>query len=315
MLISIIIPCYNAEKWIVETLESVFYQSGDYLKEVIVINDGSTDKSEEIIKSDFPDVNIIKTNNQGPSVARNIGTQESSGEFLQYLDADDLLADGKLKKQFDLLAKTKADVAYGNWQKLRKNENNNYIKSEVVRKELENPEIELIGTFWCPPAVYLFRRSIVEKVGGWNEDLPIIQDARFVLDCALHGGKFAYYNEVMAYYRIHGSDSVSKKDSAGFVRDCYINACQVEEWWKKNGGLTEERIKALEHCLGYVTRASYNDDRETFSDAYTKLINLNKDYIPKSGTTTDRFLLATKILGYKNALFLSKYFKKMKKPL
>jgi len=311
--ISVIIPCYNAQEWIGETLESVFRQEGDYKLEVIVVDDGSTDKCADIIKIDFPEVNLIQTKNQGPSKARNIGTQESTGEYIQYLDADDLLANGKLKKQFDLLEDTGADVSYGNWQKLEKNDEGEFCKSELVKRELINPEIDLFGTFWCPPAVYLFRRNMVEKVGGWNESLPIIQDARYALDCALHGGEFEYCNDIMAYYRVHNSDSVSKKDSVGFVRDCYINACQVEEWWIENGGLTEERKNALENCLGYVTRASYNHDKETFYDAYNKLIGLNKDYIPEKGVTTDHLLLATKIFGYKNALFISKYFNKLKK--
>lgn len=311
-LTSVVIPCYNAEKWIFDTLESIFSLNNNIPLEVIVVDDGSTDKSVDIVKSNFLDVNIIKIKNQGPSVARNIGTANASGDYIQYLDADDLLYKGKIEKQINLLEKTGADVAYGNWQKLRKGDDGEYHKSEIVRRQLINPEIDLFTTFWCPPAVYLFRKKIVEKVGEWNVTLPIIQDARFALDCALNDAEFFYCDEIMAYYRVHNSDSVSKRDSLAFVRDCYTNTCQIEKWWNENGGMTEDRKNALENCLGYITLASFKNDKETYQNAYLKLFDINAEYIPNKGVVSDKLILASKIFGYQNALFLSYYYNKIK---
>ena len=103
--VSVIIPCYNAAPWIREALQSVMEQRLDDA-EVIVIDDGSTDNSAEIVEKEFPSVRLVRTKNQGPSKARNLGTKLSIGRFLQYLDADDTLLPGKLKIQLQALRET-----------------------------------------------------------------------------------------------------------------------------------------------------------------------------------------------------------------
>ena len=96
--ISVIIPCYNAANWIAEALQSVVRQGLADL-EVIVVDDGSTDESVKIAEKDFPFARLIKTENQGASKARNLGTRASTGEFIQYLDSDDLLLPQKFHNQ------------------------------------------------------------------------------------------------------------------------------------------------------------------------------------------------------------------------
>jgi cellulose synthase/poly-beta-1,6-N-acetylglucosamine synthase-like glycosyltransferase len=116
-VISIVIPCYNAARWLAATLASVLSQRGVDL-DVISVDDGSTDETSEVVRSICPDARIIRTENQGPNAARNLGTSFSSGEFVQHLDADDLLAPDKLAIQVAALEQSGADVAYGDWQKL-----------------------------------------------------------------------------------------------------------------------------------------------------------------------------------------------------
>lgn len=307
-LISVIIPCFNAEPWIRQTLNSVISQEIKNL-EIIIIDDGSTDNSAKIIENEFPFVHLIKTENQGPSKTRNLGTKLSKGEFIQYLDADDLLAPGKLKLQLEALKMSGADVAYGDWQKLIKGPDGEYIKKEVVRREIQNPEIDLFTDFWCPPAAYLFRRGIVEKVGGFNEGLPIIQDARFSLDCALFGARFVYCEGIMAYYREPSKSSVSKRDPVGFIRDCLHNVMEVEKWWQDHGGINEERRKALLKVYGYVARASFEKDKSTFESVYRTLNMLNPGYIPEEPKLLK---LASLLLGYRRAEMLALWYRKMK---
>ncbi len=91
-LVSILIPCYNAEAWLAQTLESALAQTWSPT-EIIVVDDGSKDRSLEIAKAFEPrGVKVISQHNQGASAARNRAFQESQGDFIQYLDADDLLA-------------------------------------------------------------------------------------------------------------------------------------------------------------------------------------------------------------------------------
>jgi len=209
----------------------------------------------------------------------------------------------------EALEKTGADVAYGDWQKLVKTLEGKYVKQDEVKRKLQNPEIGLFTDFWCPPAAYLFRRSIVERVGGWNESLPIIQDARFALDCAFHGGRFAYCEGIMAYYRVHSAQSVSMRDPIGFTRDCLRNAIEIEMWWQEHGGIDEERRQALLKVYGYVAKASFVKDRLTFEGAYQALERLSPGYIPEG----PKYLrLASQLLGYRRAEILALWYRRIK---
>lgn len=307
-LISIIIPCYNNQEWISPAIDSAIGQGLDNY-EIIFIDDGSSDDSAAIIENEFPFVKLIRTKNQGAAKARNIGIKESKGEFIQFLDADDLLSKGKIKKQLEILKRSGADVAYGDWQKLIRGKNGDFEKGEKIQRNLKNSEIDLFTDFWCPPAVYLFRRFIVEKVGGFKESLPIIQDARFALDCALAGAKFVYCPQIMACYRQHIGGSLSKKDWFAFHRDIYNNAKEVEQIWRNQGGLTKECKDALLFVYGYLGRATFKKDQEMFELVLKKLKELTPRYIPKK---PKHLRLVSQIVGYRTAEHIAWWYRKMK---
>lgn len=311
LTISVIIPCFNAEPFIQETLQSVLNQGINGI-EIIVIDDGSTDNSALIVEKQFPSVRSVRTENQGPSKARNLGTKLSKGEFIQYLDADDLLAPGKLKVQSEALQESGADIAYGNWQKLIKTAKGDYIEGEIIIKKLQNPEIDLFIDFWHPPAAYLFRRTIVEKIGGFKENLPIIQDARFALDCSLQGGRFVYCEGIMAYYRMPSVKSVSRQDPVGFNRDCLRNAIEIEEWWENHDGINDRRKRALLKVYGYVARASFEKDKETFEAAYQNLERLKPGYMPERPW---HLRIASWLFGYRNAEGIALWYRNARRKL
>jgi glycosyltransferase involved in cell wall biosynthesis len=311
-LVSVVIPCYNALQWLSLTIKSVIEQNVDGV-EIIVIDDGSTDGSSDIVAKEFPEVHLIRTSNQGPSRARNLGMQASHGQFIQFLDADDLLASGKLKLQLEALNQTNDDVAYGAWQYLVKQSDGTFKLGNIVSRKIQtDPEVELFTDFWCPPAAYLFRRSIVEKTGGFRENLPVIQDARFVLDCALYGGRFIYTEKISGYYRVHSASQVSKKSHIDFNRDVLRNAIQIEQWWKDHGGITSSRLKALMKVYGYVARSSFEKDRTTFEMAYHRLKKLKPRYIPEHPALLS---LTSRIVGYRNAEFVALGYRTIKRRL
>jgi glycosyltransferase involved in cell wall biosynthesis len=309
-LISVLIPCYNAVRWIGNTLESVVLQEVPDL-EVIVIDDGSDDGSADFVERNFSQVRVFRTSNEGASAARNRGLAESSGTFIQFLDADDLLAPGKIKLQVSALQETGADVAYGDWQRLVQSREGEFVKGEIVAREFKRePELELFSNFWCPPAAYLFRRSITEATGGWNRGLRIIQDARFALDCAMQGAKFVYCRGIVAYYRMHGDDSLSRRDPIAFTRDVFKNTCEVEEWWKAHGGLSDERIRSLMDCFEHVARASYEHDRPLFELACSSLSRFTSRYAP---TRPLHMALVSRLVGYRGAEAIALRYRRAKR--
>jgi len=296
--VSVIIPCFNAERWIRQALQSVATQGLDNV-ETIVIDDGSTDESAKIIEKEFPCVNLVKTKHQGASRARNVGTELAKGEFIQYLDADDMLAPDKLKIQIGALSKSGADVAYGDWKEMIYQSDGSFKSGRVRDAEITGPlDIAFFTDAWNPIHSYLFRHSIVERVGGWNEGLPIIQDARFVLDCALQGAKFVYCKGTMAYYTVHYKESLSTKDHVGFIRDCLLNALEVQEWWLKHGGINRDRRRALLRVYGYVAREELKEDKPTFESAYKAINNLIPFYVPEKLRVLN---LLSQLFGYEKA--------------
>ena len=310
VLVSVVIPCFNAALWIGETLQTVVDQNRKDI-EVIAVNDGSTDRTSDLIREQFPFVRLLETENRGVSHARNLGMSIAQGRYLQFLDADDLLTPNKSLIQIAALEKTNSDVAYGDWNRLEADSNGTYrISGTITRKMEASPEIALFTDFWCPLAAYLFRREIVDKVGSWNTDLPIIQDARFTLDCALHGASFTYVPGVAASYRTHDNGSLSTCNRPSALVDQLRNAQQVQQWWMERGGVSEARRAALLKVYGQVARASYETDRSTFDAACLALEQLDPDYIPSSPRS---LAIVSRLTGYRTAESVALRYRRAKR--
>jgi len=293
-LVSVIIPAYNAAQTIVETLDSVFAQTFKNL-EVIVINDGSKDKTLAILEDYSKPINIISTENKGVSHARSSGFKHSKGDYIQYLDADDLLMPKKIELQLEALIMHNADVAYGDWQKFSV-ENNEIIISETIEREIEGDlEIALFTYFWCPPAAILYSKRICEQL-KWNESLPIIQDARYFLDAAIAIGKFVYTKGIMAQYRTGLTNSLSQKSDLKFVQDLYENTKGVYAVWKVDINMDKKSaiINSLRHCINRLSVL----DKSLAKQAIEFLLKIEPDYLP-----VEKGILRTlsKIIGYKHA--------------
>src|SRR4029450_2117030 len=114
MKISVIIPNYNRASTVTETIENMLRQSHQP-DEVIVVDDGSTDKSREVIREFGQRGRLVGQSNQGPAAARNAGLEVASGEFVQFMDSDDVASLNKLELQLDALTHTGAELADWPW--------------------------------------------------------------------------------------------------------------------------------------------------------------------------------------------------------
>jgi hypothetical protein len=297
-LISAVIPCYNARAWVADTVRSALQECASPV-EVLVIDDGSTDGSGALVAAEFPAVRVVATPNRGVSHARNLGIELARGDLFVFLDADDLLPPGRLGRHARLLEETGADVAYGNWQRLRPGTGGRFEPAERVERCLgSEPALELFTAFWCPPGAYTFRRAVVERVGGFSPRLPVIQDARFALDCALHGARFTHDAEVACLYRTHDAGSVSTRSNAAFLRDCLTSAVEVRRWWEGEGGLTAAQRAALVGVLDYVARSSCGVDAECFAAACEQFEQVRAG-APAPGRAATRLL--ARAIGYRRA--------------
>ncbi len=141
MLLSIIIPCYNAEKYIENCLKSLVENSGGILSafEIIAINDGSTDNTLEILESfakKFDTIKVINQNNMGSSVARNKGMENSSGEYIWFIDADDYILANTLEQIISLLIENRPEIiVFQNINRVREDSIFNKIESVGLLKK------------------------------------------------------------------------------------------------------------------------------------------------------------------------------------
>jgi len=318
--VSVIIPCYNAARFLGETIDSVLAQTFRAF-ELIVIDDGSTDATAEIIdryRGRLKGKLIGESGpNRGVSAARNRGTELASGRYLQYLDADDLLRPDALRSKFESLEFSGADIAYTDWQKLVESPSGSFIRGETHSRRCEDvhavPEIAVMRDFWAPPAALLYRREIVDRIGGWNTSLPIVQDGRFLFDALRCGGQLRHVPGVGADYRvIHGGQNLSKRDPAAFMRDWAEDAFQVEAIWRRDGELTSARKGALLHRLGKTTRVLYELDRPAFWRVYRRMQTLDPNYIPQMRRS---IRLASRLFGYPRAEALAMFARRARKIL
>lgn len=306
--ISIIIPSFNAACWIPDALQSVVLQDRIGECEVIVVDDSrSTDDIAGLIRRDFRFARLVTVHEPGPGAARNLGTRLASGEFIQYLDADDRLAAGKIWWQRDLLEKLGGDIAYGDWQYLEPRDGA-YVAGTVIAKKLKDPELDLLTGFWCPTGAYLFRRSIVDQVGGWHGSLHY-EDDRFMHDCAFRGARFVYSPGVMAYYRV-GPRPLWRRDPVVAARDHHRYIHYVEDFWAAHGGIGDPRREALTRCLAALGRRSADLDRVTFEAILDDLERLCPTYIPDG---PPRLRAAARLLGYRRAEMLARHYRNVKR--
>ena len=216
--VSVIIPNYNGAATIESAITSCLKQ-GSFLREIIVIDDFSTDNSKEIVntlKSKFPEkVKLYKNIEKGGNIARNYGFSKSSGHFIQWLDADDVLLGDKFRIQLQGFQKNStADVIYSDWyMDIYDGFNKLKERTEKTKSQYKDFLYEILADNWSVPANYLFRRELAERLNegrGWNPDTKVAQDREYVTLAALNGASFVYVPGFFSIYNRFSVSSVSK---------------------------------------------------------------------------------------------------------
>jgi len=229
-LVSVIIPVYNSEKYLKDTLQSVVDQEYSHL-EIIVVDDGSTDGSVGIT-GDF-DVKLYTQSNRGACAARNLGIRKASGDYLQFLDADDLLSSDKIRVQVERLEKNPGAVANGRWGRFY---SDNPWKEDIewgphpsLREDLR-PTEWLIRNHMSQTGCWLIPVGLMEKAGYWDETLAINQDGEFFSRVVGISDQVLYTPEARMYYRsgLRGSISTLVRDQKS-VKSLFRTCQSYEE--------------------------------------------------------------------------------------
>ena len=228
--VSIIIPAYNQEKYIGDCLNSVIRQTvTDW--ECIVVNDGSTDNTKNVVLSymdHHPKIRMIEQTNKGLSCARNAGLHQARGEYIQFLDSDDAITENKLKVQLGLLAQTTAPaLCYSNYYYSTENDLN--IRSSrpwISPKFPSQNQLRDIISHWetkmtIPIHCFLFHADLLNKHNiSFDEELPNHEDWDFLITILRRSPKIFYVNKELAIYRVNENSMARNITSMkqGFMR-------------------------------------------------------------------------------------------------
>jgi glycosyltransferase involved in cell wall biosynthesis len=211
--VSVIIPSYNCAAYLPEALDSVLAQTySDF--EIIVIDDGSTDQTAELLQAycnqHGSKITVICQKNQGVAVARNHGIQQAKGNWIAFLDADDILLPDKLAAQLAVAAAhPEAGLIHSGWQRV-----DSQGKFQMnVEPWTWVPELNLESWLrWKPvlPSAMLFQRQWLVRSGGFDRRFPPAEDTDLVLRLALMGCEAQWLPQVTVKYRQHDSSAMHK---------------------------------------------------------------------------------------------------------
>jgi len=217
-LVSVIVPSYNHEKYIEETIESIVNQTYKNI-ELIVIDDGSKDNSVQILSELSRKYNftLITRDNKGLSRTLNEGINNANGQYISICASDDIYLLNKIEKQVSFMEENlEYMMTYGKKinfypNGIKRNINNKYYRSGNIFKDL------LLQTILIPPVSAIYRKEVFEKVGGFDVDL-VVED----VDMFLRIGKkypIGYQNEYFYYYRVHPTNTINDLEKMQFATE------------------------------------------------------------------------------------------------
>ena len=250
--VSVIIPAYNYAQFLPFAIQSALMQASDDLAvEVIVIDDGSTDETPDVIAAFGSQIRAVRKINQGLSAARNTGMALARGSWFVFLDADDVLLPGVLASQKRVLEATGADIAICCSEEARSlTPGGPFWNVNVWRLMRDSIPVHLCLHNVAPSHAYMLRKACVQTVGDFDTSLRACEDHDFWLRCAVNGARFAVNSEGLVLYRKHAI-SMSAQKSNQLAHDALLHDRVRQALTEKPGFVGDDLQEAwLAHAAG-----------------------------------------------------------------
>jgi len=210
--VSVIIPNYNRAGLIGETISNLLAQTLPPY-EIIVVDDGSTDKSIEVIRAFEAKVILLQQQNAGPGAARNAGLKVASGDYVQFQDSDDLLSLNKLQAQTEQLESSGGDIAFGPWAHVLIQDLRIQFESCVLQQALPPPTVKLHAWLLRGWATILqsllFRREFLVASGNYRTDVRYGEDMEFFFRILCRSPRVVFAGECLTLYRVDAPNKLS----------------------------------------------------------------------------------------------------------
>src|SRR5438105_10319115 len=253
-LFSILIPAYNAERWIADTIKSALNQAWPR-KEIVVVDDGSTDQTLQVARQFASrDVFVVTQENQGASAARNNAFQLCQGDYIQWLDADDLLSPDKVTRQLAVAqeCQNKRRLLSSGW---------GYFMYRPSRAQF------LSTPLWCdlPPVEWLLRkmgqnlhmqtatwlisRELTEAAGPWDTRLSLDDDGEYFCRVLLASKGVRFVRDAKVFYRESGFSRLSNVDRSDKKLESQFLSMKLHVGYLRS---LEESDRVRSACLSYL---------------------------------------------------------------
>lgn len=298
-LVSIVIPTYNRMTFLEEALKSVAEQTYRPI-ECIIVDDGSTDNTRDMLHQLLENANpgltfkYIFQQNAGAQVARNTGTLASKGEFIQYLDSDDILFNDKIERQVTFFRKNySCDCVFGDW-------GSGYPeKYNLIKAHKSDDFISQLLTGVCiANFAILMRREIIKQAGMWDTSVKRNQEVDYHLSALMKGANFEYQSSNCGVWRYHVEDRIHNKTGLN----------EIVHFYKKWEAILLDH-KLFTRKLGTEISAHYlylfsqnqEADKETKLNVLKEIVRLNPEV---AFYKNPKLQLLVKIIGLEKALLV-----------
>lgn len=217
-LVSILIPAYNAEKWLEEAIGSALAQTWQR-RELIIVDDGSQDETLKIARRfASKHVKVVTQANRGPSEARNRALEIAQGDYIQWLDADDLLGENKIECQLDAVDfEVEENVLLSSaWASFRKDRREAKFQRTSHWQDLSPAEwlrLKMEKNIWMAIENWLISRKLCEKAGPWNIRLRRDNDGEYISRVMMNSCRIRFIERARSYVRIGNPTSVSSDEN------------------------------------------------------------------------------------------------------
>ena len=301
-LVSILIPCFNAERFIGECIESALAQTWPN-KEIIVVDDGSTDGSLDVIRQFNGRLRWESGPNRGGNAARNRLLELSKGEWLQYLDSDDYLLPGKVRGQIEFAAvRPDADVICSPTVH-EVEENGRCVRRGAKLPQKRDPWI-MLALYQLPQTGgTLWRRSTLERVGGWRIGQDCCQEHELYGRLLQAGARFSFLDECLAVYRDWDHDLRVTRKMPDKVREQRLLILdRMERFLADRSDLTEQRQQAINDIRHQIARTYWLKNQSSALDIVRQIERSDPSFCPSEDSLSpSAYRLAYKMLGFVGA--------------
>lgn len=309
--VSAVIPCHNVSEYVSDAIESVIRQTYP-VEQIVCVDDGSTDDTLRILRNYeaiYDSVVVLTGPKRGGNNARNIGLDYIASDYVQFMDADDVLDEDKISSQLAAIEKTCApvDLVAGAYRYGYCDNDDVDILVPGIKTDLVNlARVELGRT-----SANLWRRSSLKVVGGWNKDWPDSQEYELMFRLISSGYSVSYHRDPKTWIRKRPGSVTANDNLERFVRMVRLRSMILEQ--ARSERVTDQEVMQIQQALFMAIRLVGFRSISMAVDLHREYIKV--DFRPKIGYFSRAYVIGYHLLGFERLEILRSFISRLRAPL